>query len=228
MNDETNPTEEASDEFLFVWACGFELSIGVVGLLLAWLVGIDALAYMGRLEELAWQPVAIDIGIGAIASLPMLLAIYLLMKVPHEAINAIKQLSDVPTMKALLSLSHAELLTLSICAGIGEEIAFRGCLLPWITSLKDATGQIVNPFDVGDSFSVAIPGLLVIAILISSIGFGLLHPITKLYVLVASLMGVYFSILMIMTDSLLVPIVTHAAYDAAQFWIAKRELEAEE
>ncbi|PAY17801.1 CPBP family intramembrane metalloprotease [Rhodopirellula sp. SM50] len=227
MNEETPPPEDVPDDFLFVWACGFELAIGLAGLLLAWLLGVDARAYLGRIDKLAWKSVAIELGIGALASIPMLIAISLLMKIRHEAIDALKRLSDAPTMKALLSLSPAELLTVSICAGIGEELAFRGCLLPWLTAVQDATGQIDNPFQVGDSFSVAVPGVLAAAVLVSSIGFGLLHPITKLYVFIASLMGVYFAALMIATDSLLVPIVAHAAYDAAQFLIAKREIEAE-
>ncbi len=227
MNEDTPPQEEASDEFLFVWACGFELAIGLAGLLLAWLLGIDARAYLGRIDKLAWKSVAVELGIGVVASIPMLIAITLLMKIPHDAIDAIKRLSDAPTMKALLSLSHGELLTLSLCAGIGEELAFRGCLLPWLTAAGGSDGPLSNPFQVGDSFSEAVPGLLAAAVLVSSIGFGLLHPITKLYVLVASLMGIYFAALMIATDSLLVPIVTHAAYDAAQFLIAKRELDAE-
>lgn len=227
MNDEVNPAEETPDDFLFVWACGFELAIGVVGLAIASAVGLDARAYLGRLDQLTWQSVGIDLGIGAIASIPMLIAIALLMKVPHESITAIKRLSDVPTMKALLSLSRLELITLSVCAGIGEELAFRGCLLPWIASLRDSNAPMANTFDVGDSLRSAAPAMLTAAVVLSSIAFGLLHPITKLYVFVASLMGVYFAALMIATDSLLVPIIAHAAYDAAQFLIAKRDIEQE-
>lgn len=228
MNDETHPNEETPDDFLFVWACGFELAIGAVGLFVAWVVGIDARAYLGRLDELSWQSIGIDLGIGVVASLPMLAAVALMMRIPHESIRAIKRLADVPTMKALLSLTHGELLVLSLCAGIGEELAFRGCLLPWLTAFRDASGQFVNTFEVGDSFATAVPSLLFAAVLVSSIGFGMLHPITKLYVVVASLMGVYFAALLIMTDSLLVPIVAHAAYDAAQFLIAKRDVETED
>ncbi|MCA9140991.1 MAG: CPBP family intramembrane metalloprotease [Planctomycetales bacterium] len=227
MNEESQPSEEMPDDFLFAWACGFELAIGAIGLLIAWFVGIDARAYLGRLEDLTWQSLGRDLGIGVLASLPMLAAVALLMKIPHDSIVAINRLADVPTMKALLSLPHGELLVLSLCAGIGEELAFRGCMLPWLTAVRDATGQLQNNFNVGDSFATAVPSLLVVAVMVSSIGFGMLHPITKLYVVIASLMGVYFAALLIMTDSLLVPIVAHAAYDAAQFFIAKREIDAE-
>jgi membrane protease YdiL (CAAX protease family) len=228
LHDQADSQEEGPDDLLFVWACGFELAIGVVGLAVASFAGFDARAYLGQLTDLTWQSVAIDVGIGTLASIPMLIAVMLLMKIPHESISAIKRLSDAPTMKAVLSLSRVELLTLSVCAGIGEELAFRGCLLPWITSFRDATGQWVNTFDVGDSFRSADPSMLIVALLVSSILFGLLHPITKLYVFAASLMGLYFGVVMIATDSLLVPIIAHAVYDAAQFLIAKREFEQEQ
>ena len=228
LNEPATPSEEeAPDEFLFAWACGFELAIGLVGLVVAWVVGIDARAYIGELESFTWQSLGIDLGIGLIASLPMLAAISLMMKIPHESIAAIKRLADAPTMKALLSLSTAELLTLSVCAGIGEELAFRGCLLPMITALPDVTGNLHNHYSVGDSFTLAVPALLGAAVVISSIGFGMLHPITKLYVAVATLMGAYFAMLLILTESLVVPIIAHAAYDAAQFLMAKREMAAE-
>lgn len=228
MDDEIDPTDEAPDELLFVWACGFELAIGIAGLLVASIVGVDARAYLPRLNNVAWGAVGIELLIGVAASIPMLIAIALLMKVPHASIDAIKRLSDAPTMKALLSLSHGELLVLSVCAGIGEELAFRGFLLPWITAMRDPTDVAANTFNIGDGFQMAVPALLVTAIFVSSIAFGLLHPITKLYVVVASLMGIYFAVLMVITDSLLVPIVTHAVYDAAQFIMAKRELAREQ
>lgn len=224
LDEETDPNEEAPDDFLFVWACGFELAIGAIGLLLASLFSVDARAYLPRIDAVDWVQIGEHVGIGAVASLPMLAAIALLMKVPHESIDAIKRLSDAPTMKALLGLNYAELFVLSVCAGIGEELAFRGFLMPWFTAIRDPNDAAFNTFAIGDSFQTAVPALLVIALVFSSIAFGLLHPITKLYVVVASLMGIYFGALLIAFDSLLVPIVTHAVYDAAQFVMAKREL----
>jgi hypothetical protein len=228
LDDETDPIDETPDAFLFVWACGFELAIGIIGLVLASIIGVDARAYLPRLNNVDWSVIGQQFAVGAAASIPMILAIAVLMRVPHESIRAIKRLSDSPTMKALLGLSNGELLVLSVCAGVGEELAFRGFLLPWLTAMHDPAGAVANPFEIGESFQTAVPGLLVSAIVISSIAFGLLHPITKLYVFVAALMGVYFGVLMVLTDSLLVPIVTHAVYDAAQFLMAKRELASEQ
>jgi membrane protease YdiL (CAAX protease family) len=43
--------------------------------------------------------------------------------------------------------------------------------------------------------------------------FGLAHPISTTYAVLASLIGIYLGFLFVATDNLLVPIVTHAAYD---------------
>ncbi|MCC9599445.1 CPBP family intramembrane metalloprotease [Stieleria sp. JC731] len=228
MDEEQIPINESPDELMFAWACGFELAIGIVGLVIAAVIGFDARAYLPRFEDIHPETLAKQIGIGAAAAFPMLIVVQLLMKIPHKSINAIKRLSDAPTMKAILSLSYAELIVLSLCAGIGEELAFRGCLLPWFAAIEDPSSSIINPYDVGEQFTLAPMSLLVAAVVFSSVAFGMLHPITKLYVVIASLMGIYFALLLITTGSLLIPIVAHATFDAVQFVIAKRELAEEE
>lgn len=215
---DTDEISEAPEpDMLFLWACGFELAIGLLGLIVASAVGLDARAYLPRWDEIQVPSLLTEVGIGAAAAIPMAIVVWLLMKIPHESIEAIKRLGDDPTMKALLSLSFLELFTLSLCAGIGEEFAFRGCLLPLMAGLAES-----GVHEIGASLSTANPSLLVSAVFLSSVAFGLLHPITKLYVGVAGLMGVYFAVLLVVTDSLVVPIVAHTVYDAIQFAIAKR------
>lgn len=216
-DDETTDESQLEPNLLFLWASSFELAIGLLGLVVASIAGLDARAYLPRWDDISVSVMADQIGIGAAAAIPMAIVVWLIMKIPHKAIDAIKRLGDDPTMKSLLSLSYAELFTLSLCAGIGEELAFRGCLLPLMAGMADGTHEI------GASLSNAVPTVLVAAVFLSSVAFGLLHPITKLYVGVAGLMGVYFAVLLVVTDSLVVPIVAHAVYDAIQFAIAKRE-----
>ena len=71
--------------------------------------------------------------------------------------------------KTLLSLSPVELILISICAGVGEELLFRGWLLYWLAGYAPA-GAESRMFEYGA------------ALVASSIAFGLVHPITKLYV----------------------------------------------
>jgi membrane protease YdiL (CAAX protease family) len=53
-----------------------------------------------------------------------------------------------------------------------------------------------------------VPGLLLASLL-----FGLLHPLTVMYFVLASLVGVYLGCWQLATDNLLVVIVAHALYD---------------
>ena len=114
-------------------------------------------------------------------------------------------------MKALLKLGPAELIVISICAGIGEELLFRGWLMQWLVEGAAAAPGTPAPVAVG------------VALVVSSIIFGLFHPITRLYVVLATLMGLYFGLLVIYTENLLVPIAAHATYDAVQLIMTARQ-----
>src|SRR5262249_55630916 len=85
----------------------------------------------------------------------------------------------------------AELAAVSVAAGIGEEMLFRGVLQALFTRwLGTWTGVVL-----------------------ASLLFGLLHPITALYVVLAAICGVYIGMCWIATDNLLVVMVAHALYD---------------
>jgi membrane protease YdiL (CAAX protease family) len=110
--------------------------------------------------------------------------------------------------KTLLELRPSELILISICAGVGEELLFRGWLMYWIMQGAD----VLIPSEV----------VVVVALLVSSIVFGLFHPITPLYIVLATIMGLYFGVLVLLTGNLLVPIAAHATYDAVQLIMTAR------
>jgi membrane protease YdiL (CAAX protease family) len=83
---------------------------------------------------------------------------------------------------------------LSIVAGIGEEWLFRGFL-------QAGCSEWLNPW---------------CGWIIANVTFGLLHALTPTYAIWASLVGIYFGVLWVVTDNLLTPIVAHAVYD----WLA--------
>jgi len=87
--------------------------------------------------------------------------------------------------------SAAELALVSLCAGVGEELLFRGLV-------QSAVGHWISPG----------VGLLVAGLL-----FGLAHPLSIAYAVLATLAGIYLGGLFLACDNLLVPIVTHAVYD---------------
>jgi len=223
VSEPSDSSDDAPLDSLFLMACGFELAIGVIGLLLGWAIGPDARLYLPVAGETSVQRLVTDGAVGVAAALPMVAVVWVLMKLSWEPIEQIKRLGDDPMMRRLLRLGRGELGTISLCSGIGEELAFRGWLFPMLVGFS--AGGPGRAFQAGDSFAAADPVALGLATVFSSMAFGVLHPITRLYVVITGLMGVYFAALLVVTDSLLVPIVAHASYNAAQFLIAKRETE---
>jgi hypothetical protein len=87
--------------------------------------------------------------------------------------------------------SLGQILVISMLAGLCEEAFFRGALQNSLHIL------------LGDA-----PALFVASAL-----FGLAHRITWLYALLATLFGLYFGLLYLLTGNLLTPALTHALYD---------------
>jgi hypothetical protein len=94
------------------------------------------------------------------------------------------------TWKPILGVVVASMLGLA--AGIGEELLFRGVLQYELQQQVDSTA---------------------VALGVSSVIFGLLHAITPLYAILATLASLYFGWLYLISDNLLVPVTAHAFYD---------------
>lgn len=210
--DDSEEYEGQTADDVFRTAVIFESALGLLALFLGWLIGPDARELVPKLDfaELnweAWSPVVSGLFFGTIAAIPMLLMIAVLRRLPLESVRKLERLSDDGMLKLLLKLGPAELLLISVCAGVGEELLFRGWLMQW---LSGGPGE-VGPIELG----VGLVG--------SSIAFGLVHPITKLYIVVASIIGLYLGVLLLLSGNLLVPIAAHAAYDAVQLLMTSRE-----
>lgn len=95
------------------------------------------------------------------------------------------------TSNALGSLSISAILTLSVTAGVFEELLFRGVLQSWLS-------QSLH-------YSVGI-GL-------SAIIFGLLHPGSSATFIFTSLYGLMFGVAYHLTESIVFVMVWHATYD---------------
>ena len=212
LTDQPEDELEQTPDEVFAAAVIFELALGALALILGWTLGPDAREFIPALEsETAWSIVT-GIGYGCLAAIPIYVFIELVRKIPWEPVRELERLSEDNVFKTLLQLSPLELVLISICAGVGEELLFRGWLMYFLADLGAETGDSMQ---------------LIAALVASAIMFGLVHPITKLYVFLAAVMGVYFGVLLILTGNLLVPIAAHAAYDAAQLIVAGRNAELE-
>jgi len=108
------------------------------------------------------------------------------------------------SMKSLMRTLHSlfrnfswfDIVVISCLAGIGEELLIRGALQSW---LVDDIGPVVG-------------------VVIASVAFGLLHFLSRMYILVTALLGALFGVALLLTDSILLVIIAHAVYDVCAFF----------
>ncbi|MBN2218108.1 MAG: CPBP family intramembrane metalloprotease [Pirellulales bacterium] len=167
----------------------FEASLAVVAVGLGWLVGCRP-AETFRLG-------AADAGWGLLATLPPLALFWLSLRCSWRPLARLARLVDERLVPLFRQCRVAELAAISLVAGIGEEMLFRGLI-------QGGTAQWI-----GGTAGVWI-GLAA-----GSLVFGLAHPISPAYSILTALIGLYLGWLWIATGNLLVPIVAHAVYDFA-------------
>ncbi|MDB4476657.1 CPBP family intramembrane metalloprotease [bacterium] len=213
MPPEDPDNAEQTPDRVFLSAALFELALAALALFLGWAIGPSARATVPELVIDEVWPILSNVLLGCVAAGPILLFVEIIRRIPWEPIRELERLTDDGMLRTLLQLRPPELIMVSICAGIGEELLFRGWLMYW---LADLVG--LADFSGGADTTLAIG----IALGLSSLVFGLFHPITKLYVVLAALMGLYFGGLVLYTGNLLVPIAAHATYDAVQLILTAR------
>jgi membrane protease YdiL (CAAX protease family) len=146
------------------------------------------------LEQPAWETLQWtwhDAALGVIVSLPLLLIFLLCTRWPLGPLARIKQVADEVIRPLFAACRLPDLALISLLAGLGEEMLFRGVF-------QGALSRWLGPW----------PGIILASTL-----FGLLHLVTPSYALMAALMGMYLGCVWIATGNLLVAIVAHALYD---------------
>lgn len=132
-----------------------------------------------------------DFGWGAFAAVPPLFAVWLMNLYPVGWLRRVREITDDFLRPLLRPLRWPDFVVMSALAGFGEELLFRGCAQPYL-----------------DQFLPAWASILVVGVV-----FGLMHPITVAYVVIAFFISLYFSWLLVWSDNLLVPMVAHGVYD---------------
>lgn len=194
MDDENAPPpEDPQTEFAFaVLFTGF---LGIVGLGLGILLNAPVQSYT------QWS--LNDILIGIIATLPLAAFLFWFTKSDFGPFIRLRQSQIDLFAQSSIKFTPARIIALSLAAGIGEEMLFRGFLQNWLSGFAPP----------------------IVAILIASLVFGLLHARTALYAVIATAIGVYLGVLYVATGSLLTPITTHAVYDWIAFEYIRRFLD---
>ena len=179
--DRSNPEAPPS---VAMAALVVEGGLVLIALGLGWLVG------QSPWSQIDWSPA--DCGIGLAAAVPMLLGLLLIDRFPIGPFEKLQRVMRHSILPLFRQASLGELLLISVLAGLGEELLFRGVI---------------------QGLGTRLTGSPALGLAIASLLFGLAHPITRTYAVVATLIGLYFGWLYLATGNLLVPVVAHAAYD---------------
>jgi membrane protease YdiL (CAAX protease family) len=150
------------------------------------------------LRHFAWTPQAALWGLAA--TLPVVLLFFVFLRWPLGPLQRIQRFSEDVIRPLLAPCSLIDLLGISLLAGLGEEMLFRGVL-------QEAFTHWFNVW---------------IGVLVASVLFGILHSITLSYAVLAGLMGAYLSLVFLYADNLLAVILTHALYDfVVLYWLLR-------
>lgn len=172
----------------FVLSIGFEAGLGLIAFLLSLLMEKSVV------HRLIWRKDIILISLPFVV--PPALFFLLLVNASFHPFVRIRNVLDRILLPIFGESRITDLLLISMVAGVGEEMLFRGVLQ---TSLDSLLGHPT--------------GLLIAAFL-----FGIAHLLTPLYALIAGLAGFYLGLLYIWSGNLLVPIIVHGLYDFFALW----------
>ena len=180
-----------NDKNFFKVACYFEGSLILVAIVLGWVTDINPF------ENIVFSEMAILYGIMGTA--PLFIFFLALYQVQTDAFQQIKR-TLLETLAPNMHRYHwTDLFILGAIAGITEEILFRGVVMPWMEATWGMNGGLIA----------------------SSILFGLVHAVTPLYALLATLVGIYLGLSMDYGGerNLLTPIIIHGFYDFLAFLV---------
>ena len=170
----------------FFWqAVLVEGGLAVVAVVVDWLfhLGLNFWEYFKFDSE---TPLQIAWGL-----LPLVVGYFVLQKLPFASLRRIDCLVRELFRQYMAHWKLWQLALVAALAGLGEELFFRGLLQLGLSSFVDVW----------------------LAVLLTSLLFGLAHAVTFLYCILAFIISLYLGFLFVHTDNLIVPIAVHALYD---------------
>lgn len=169
----------------------FQGGIGVIGLLAIVLFGIPV-----RIEGMGYGAAVFWGLVGSVATYAVIMMLTRLPRLLRESLEShLEQLH-----RFACDYSWTVLITLSVFAGVGEELLFRGAIQGWLAQ--------------------HVPG--VVAIVAASVLFGLVHYLSFTYFIVATGLGLVLGTAYMLTDSLVLVMVWHGVYDMIALYCLRR------
>ncbi len=183
-----DPPEDPEDELpshavVIIFAVFFEAGLAPFSLILGWLLGHPPLkGFAWRLADAAW---------GTAAAVPLVILFLAMLRWPVGPLRAVREFCEEEVVPLFRDSYWSELALISLSAGVGEEMLFRGVFQ---ASLTDWVGM---------AWGLALASIL----------FGVLHPISFSYIVIAAFLGLYLGAIWYFNGNLLTVMVTHALYD---------------
>lgn len=176
---------------VLLMALAVEAGLGVIALLVASWLGLDWRGWI----QWSWVTALLGVGVG-VALFGFLL---LLRKSSWAPLRRLNGLVDDFVQPLFGRCRGVDLLIIAILAGIGEEFLFRGVIQEgmemWLLGSLGTTAA------------------LVVALVVASVIFGLLHFVSLEYFVFATILGLLMGAMVIWTGDLLASVVAHAVYD---------------
>jgi membrane protease YdiL (CAAX protease family) len=129
--------------------------------------------------------------LGIVATVPMLLGLAWILTSRWPPAYKLVTLVSERLAPLLAGRSRSQLALLAVLAGVAEEVLFRGVVQVGLARVFSEPLALVS----------------------TSVIFGLAHFASPAYALMAGLVGLYLGALFLLQGSLLVPILAHALYD---------------
>ena len=173
---------------------GLELGLAAAAIAVAWSIGYSPWIGMGWTERTVGDQLSAML-VGVAAAGPILVVMMAAYRWPLGPLRSVREVTSRQLIPLFDGLSVAEKAAVSIAAGLGEELLFRGLLQ---TAISDWIGGSQGVW---------------IGLAVASVVFGICHWLNRTYAVLATVMGVYFGLLLVWTGNLWTPILAHAVYD---------------
>ncbi len=134
---------------------------------------------------------------GCLSAVPPLVIILLISKFPVGPLRHVADISEKILRPLLAPCRWPDYFLLAALAGFCEELLFRGWLQPFLATWMPVWGSLL------------LGGLI----------FGLCHMLTLAYFIIAWIISIYLGLLLVWSDNLLVPMVTHGVYDLIALFV---------
>jgi membrane protease YdiL (CAAX protease family) len=170
-------------DVIIIFAVFFELGLAVFSLLLGW--------WMSRnpLEGFKWS--LTDALWGAAAAVPLLGSFVSMLTWPVGPLVRLKRFCEQEVVPLFAKSYWSELALISVSAGVSEEMLFRGLLQASFAQWWGVAWGLV----------------------LASMLFGFLHPISWAYIVINILLGFYYGLVWDRSGNLLTVMVTHTLFD---------------